>query len=443
MNNRQSFNIIAILAFTIIVMLLVSFPLHPDIYSLPSGRGHSFSPAGAGGIGTGAATNSKCSSNQIDIGGTCTSKAEVSKQIISITQGVMQKEDAKGVLLRVDVDNGTVVNTGLGDSQEGVPATPDMKFRPGSMAIPMLTTLVLQLQEQGKLSLDDTLSKWFPQYANADKVTLRMLSSVTSGYPDYIQENPPFQAALLAEPFRHWTDDELLQYAFAQPIVCDPGACFHYAHTNFIILGNVVEKITGKSITNLLQQKFLGPLGLTETNITKLPAIPSPVLHAYTSERGVYEESTGWSPSWGLGDGLIMTSTLRDMTTLIKAVGTGKLLSKESASKQVEDLSKGLPGAPGQLGYGLGVAVGNGWVLQNPVFNGYEGIAAYLPSQQLSIVIDNTHGPNAAEGTSIATDIFKALAAYLAPTNAPNTAIVQPSNCNVPTSVHRLIKRML
>ncbi len=191
-------------------MLLVSFPLHPDIYSLPSVRGHSFSPAGAGGIGTGAATNSKCSSNQIDIGGTCTSKAEVSKQIISITQGVMQKEDAKGVLLRVDVDNGTVVNTGLGDSQEGVPATPDMKFRPGSMAIPMLTTVVLQLQEQGKLSLDDTLSKWFPQYANADKVTLRMLSSVTSGYPDYIQENPPFQAAQLAEPFRHWTDDELL-----------------------------------------------------------------------------------------------------------------------------------------------------------------------------------------------------------------------------------------
>ena len=209
-----------------------------------------------------------------------------------------------------------------------------------------------------------------------------------------------------------------MQYAFAQPIVCDPGACFHYAHTNFIILGNVVEKITGKSITELLQQKFLGPLGLTETNITKLPAIPSPALHAYTSDRGVYEESTGWSPSWGLGDGLIMTSTLRDMTTLIKAVGTGKLLSNESASEQVENLSKGLPGAPGQIGYGLGVAVENGWVLQNPVFNGYQGIAAYLPSQQLSIVIDNTHGPNTAEGKSIATDIFKALAAYLAPTNA-------------------------
>jgi hypothetical protein len=114
-----------------------------------------------------------------------------------------------------------------------------------------------------------------------------------------------------------------------------------------------------------------------------------------------------------------MTSTLRDMTTLIKAVGTGKMLSNESASEQVEDLSKGLPGAPEQIGYGLGIAVGNGWVLQNPIFNGYEGIAAYLPSQQVSIVIDNTHGPNATEGKSIATDIFKALAAYLAPTSLP------------------------
>ena len=123
------------------------------------------------------------------------------------------------------------------------------------------------------------------------------------------------------------------------------------------------------------------------------------------------------------------------MTTLIKAVGTGKFLSKQSASEQFEDLSKGLEGAPGQIGYGLGIAVAATWVLQNPVFNGYAGIAAYLPSQKISIVIDNTHGPNAT-GRSIATEIYKALAAYLAPTNAPNTAVVQPSNCNVPTSVY-------
>jgi len=372
--------------------------------------------AAASPVTAGAATSANCSSKQVDIGGTCTSKKEVAQQILSITHGVMEKEDAKAVLLRVDFGDDTVVNKGLGISQEGVPATPDMKFRPGSMAIPMLTTLALQLQEQGELSLDDTLSNWYPEYPNADKVTLRMLASVTSGYPDFIQENPRFQAAQLAQVFRHWTDDELLQYAFALPVVCDPGTCFHYAHTNFILLGNVIQEVTGKSITELLQKNYLDPLGLTETKITKEPAIPAPALHAYDKERGNYEESTGWSPSWGLGDGLIMTSTLRDMTTLFEAVASGKLLSKDSVSQQIEDLSKGLPGAPGQLGYGLGIGVVNGWVVQNPIFNGYAGIAAYLKSQDISIVVENTDGPNA-QVASISTDIFKALAGYLAPNN--------------------------
>jgi D-alanyl-D-alanine carboxypeptidase len=364
--------------------------------------------AGAGG--------EQCSSNQVDIGGSCTPAAEVAREITSATRSVMSELDAKGVVLRVDVGDRTIVNRGLGISQAGSRATPEMKFRPGAMSIPMLTTIALQLQEKGRLSLDDTLSQWYPEYPNADRVTLRMLASVTSGYPDYIQENPPFQAAQLAEPFRQWTDDELLDFAFALPVVCDPGTCFHYAHTNFILLGRVIEQVTKKSVTELVQERFLRPLGMRDTKITKFPAIPPPALHAFTGERGVYEESTGWSPSWGLGNGLIMTSTARDMIKLFDAVGTGDLLSKSAAKQQVEPLSQGLPGAPSGISYGLGIVVGdNGWVFQNPIFNGYAGIVAYLPSRKISILIENTHGPNAAPGSSIATEIFKAVTGYLTP----------------------------
>jgi D-alanyl-D-alanine carboxypeptidase len=358
----------------------------------------------------------ECGSKQIDVGGKCTDVDVAVREIVSTTRSVMSAEDAKAAILRVDVGDQTIVNRGIGDSMAGSPANPRMKFRPGSMAIPMLTTIALQLQEDGRLSLDDTLSKYFTEYPNADRVTLRMLSSVTSGYPDYIQENPAFQAAQLAEPFRQWTDDELLDFAFALPVVCDPGTCFHYAHTNFILLGRVVEQVTKKSVTELIEQTFLGPLGLRDTKITKFPAIPPPALHAYTSERGVYEDSSSWSPSWGLGTGLIMTSTARDMITLIDAIGTGQLLSKSAAKQQVEPLSKGLAGAPTEINYGLGIVVGNnGWVFQNPVFNGYEGIAAYLPSQRISILIENTHGPNAVPGSSISTSIFQAITKYLTP----------------------------
>jgi D-alanyl-D-alanine carboxypeptidase len=357
-----------------------------------------------------------CGRGKFDRGGTCTSSKTGVRNILGITRAVMNKFGGRAVIVRVDVGDRTLINRAMGTSEEGVPATPNMKFRPGSMMIPLMTSLALQLQEKHKLNLEDKLSRWFPQYPNADRVTLRMLASVRSGYPDFIQENPSFQAAQLANVFYHWSDDDLLRYAFALPTVCDPGACFHYAHTNFILLGRVIEKVTGQSITTLVKKRFLGPLKMTETKITKLPAIPAPSLHAYTLGRGVYEESTGWSPSWGLGNGLIATSTARDMIKEIKAIGRGRLFSASSMRQFAAPLSRGLPGAPNRpADYGLGIVLANGWMIQNPVFNGYEGILGYLPAQKFSVLIENTHGPTADPGMSIATAIFTQLSRYLSP----------------------------
>jgi CubicO group peptidase (beta-lactamase class C family) len=357
----------------------------------------------------------RCPSGKFDRGGTCTSFASAARKVVSITRSVMAAEDAKAVILRINVGKRTLVNRGLGLSMAGVRASPKMKFRPGSMAIPLLTTLALQLQDKHRLDLDDKLSRWYPNYPNADRVTLRMLASATSGYPDYIQENPTFQAELLANVFRQWNDDELLGYAFAQPPACDPGVCFHYAHTNFILLGRVLEKVTGRSVTTLMRKRFLGPLGLRDTRISKLPDIPPPVLHAYGGERGVYEDSSFWSPSWGIGRGTVMTSTARDMIKEIRAIGTGRLVSRSARRQFLTPLSKGLPGAPRTLNYGLGILVGSGWMFQNPVFNGYAGILGYLQSRGISLLIENTDGPKAVAAESISSSIFKALTRYLTP----------------------------
>lgn len=327
----------------------------------------------------------------------------------------MAAEGAKAVILRVDVGRHPLVKRGFGESMEGVPASANMRFRPGSMTIPMLTTVLLQLQDEHKLSLDDTLSRWYPNYPNAARVTLRMLASSTSGYPDYIQGNPAFAAALLGDVFRHWTDDELLSFAFDQPLACDPGACFHYAHTNFVLLGRVVEKVTGQSMTNLITRRFLRPVGLRDTRISKLPAIPAPALHAYSNARGPYEDSTTWSPSWGLGTGLVMTSTASDMNKEIRAIGSGRLFSKTAMREFVTPYSKGLPDAPTTVDYGLGVLVADGWMFQNPQFNGYFGIQSYLPSRGISIVVENTNGPNVNEGQSISGVIARRLTQYLVP----------------------------
>ena len=360
----------------------------------------------------------RCRSGQFDRGGTCTSFRVAAGHVRHIAASVMAEEGGRAVIVRVDLGGRTLVNRAYGKSMEGVRARPDMHFRPGAMTIPMLTTLLLQLQDEHRLDLDDPLSRWYPQFPNADRVTLRMLASSTTGYPDYIQGNPPFLADFHADVFRHWTDDELLGYAFRQPLPCAPGACFHYAHTNFVILGRVVERVTRRSVTSLITRRFLRPLGMRHTRITKLPGIQAPALHAYTSDRGVYEDSTNWSPSWGIGDGMVMTSTASDMIREIRAIGSGRMFSRAARREFLTPYSRGLPGIPPVLDYGLGINFANGWIFQNPQFNGYNGILAYRPSRRFALIVENTDGPTVPPGRVVSGVIAKRITEYLTPGRA-------------------------
>jgi len=357
----------------------------------------------------------RCPRGQFDRDGECTSYKAAVRSILGITRSQMATQDAKAVIVRVDIGNRTLINRGLGVSMEGVPVSPKMNFRVGAMSIPFQTTIALQLQDEGRLDLDDKLARWFPQFPNADRVTLRMLASATSGYPDTIQENPAFQAAQLANVFYNWNDAELLRYAFALPPVCAPATCFHYAHSNFIVLGKVLEKVTHQSMTKLMRKRFLKPLGMRDTRMSKLPGMPQPVLHAYSSERGSYEDSTYWSPSWGIGRGVLMTSTARDMIKGIRAVGTGRFVSRSGLRQLLTPYSRGLAGAP-PFDYGLGVLQDNtGWFFANPQVNGYIGILAYFPRRDISIVVENTNGPATAPGKSTSGAIFAELTKYLTP----------------------------
>jgi D-alanyl-D-alanine carboxypeptidase len=291
-----------------------------------------------------------------------------------------------------------------------------MHFRIGSMAIPYLTTLLLQLQDKGRLSIDDRLSKWFPELPNADRITLKMLANSTSGYADYVQRNPEFVDVLLANVFRQWTEDELLAYAFAQPAACEPGTCFNYSHANFIILGKVLRKVTGRSVARLMRRRILRPLGLRNTHISALPAIPRPALHAYSSDRGVYEDSTFWSPSWTIGRGVIMTSTVRDVVKAAAAIGTDRLLSRRAAAQQVAPFTVGLSGMTPAFYYGLGINVVPPWRFQNPFLNGYSGAMAYLPPKRISIAVASTKGEAGSRvDKGFSEVIFAQIGNYLAP----------------------------
>ena len=359
-----------------------------------------------------------CPTGQIRTASGCRSFAAAGRHVRAIVQKSFKENGLKAVLARVDVGERTLAALSPGESMAGAPATLKMHFRIGSMAIPYLIDLLFQLQDQGRLSLDDPISKWDPQLPNAEDVTLRMLASSTSGYPDWIQENPAFQKELIADPFKQWTAQELLDSAFAQPLPCDPGQCFHYAHTNFIILSRVIRKETGEPLVQLLRERIFAPLGLRETEISGFPAIPEPVLHAYGSLRGPYEDSTYWSPSWGISKNLLMTSTIGDVIKSAKALGEGRLVSRRASRERIEPITVGLfPKFTGkQLYYGLGVDVANGWLIQNPVQNGWDSIMAVLPSRRIAMALVVTEGPEAAQSaTNFSETLLKQLTEYFTP----------------------------
>jgi CubicO group peptidase (beta-lactamase class C family) len=359
-----------------------------------------------------------CSNGRIRTASGCKSFAAAGRDVRAIVLKAFRENGLKAVLARVDVGDRTLAALSPGNSMAGTPANLKMHFRIGSMAIPYLIDLLLQLQDQGRLSLDDPISKWFPKVLNAKTVTLRMLASATAGYPDWIQENPTFQKALVANPFRQWTSKELLDSAFAQPPPCDPGKCFHYAHTGFIILGRVVRQERGEPLAQLIRKRIFRPLGLRDTDISGLPAMPEPVLHSYVSLRGPYEDSTYWSPSWGISQDLLMTSTIGDVMTSVKALGEGRLVSRRAARERVKPITVGLsPEFTGkQLYYGLGMEIANGWLVQNPDQNGWESIMAVLPSRRIAIALSITEGLEASKSSTDFDELLlKELTQYFAP----------------------------
>jgi CubicO group peptidase (beta-lactamase class C family) len=117
---------------------------------------------------------------------------------------------------------------------------------------------------------------------------------MTSGYVDYVIGNTEFEEALYKDPFRAWEPDQHLGFATSKPLLYEPGTNWNYAHTNYVLLGRALEKATGQQMPELLRDKVLRPLGLSNTANSFTPQIPAPVLHAFPERTPTGAENTNW-----------------------------------------------------------------------------------------------------------------------------------------------------
>jgi len=275
---------------------------------------------------------------------------------------------------------------------------------------------------------------------------LKMLANQTSGYPDF-ETDPKWLAAWTADPFHIWTFEERVKYAFARPVQFAPGTNWSYAHTNFMILGEVLAKIGNRPLDALLREKVLIPMGLKNTVASRVSEIPSPVLHGFDSERrtalkipanvAFYEESTFWNGQWGTPMGANQTTTIDDLITTAVKVGTGALLSNSSYEAMTGPNLLGFgkkqdncaPSCFTQINvynYGLGIVRSGSWILQNPLLGGYSATEAYLPSKKIAIAVATTFAPEAFDSQgnykNSSDTVFRLIGAYVAPDDPPPRA---------------------
>lgn len=307
------------------------------------------------------------------------------------------------------------------------PMRPRLQVPIGSVTKTLTGTLVLQQVQRGRLRLQDQMSKWFPSYPKARKITVAMLLNMSSGIADYVNGHiKRLTAQQRAHPKKRVSPGRFIWGAARMPRAFRaPGSQFSYSNTNTFILGRILEKSTGRSLNDLLQARLLDPLGMTRTYLDMTGDLWPPHAQTYSTMYGEIHggpallRTTNWSLSMGWAAGGL-ASTGPDLQTWAHALGTGDgVLSR--ALRRTRTKHCVVSGSNGVLNqeYCLGVAVlrevSSGEVVSywhNGTMLGATSYVAYFPRTQATLVVQaNQDAQTGDAGLTIPDKFFAEIAA--------------------------------
>lgn len=310
----------------------------------------------------------------------------LSQRLDSAIENTMKQASVPGAMVGIWGPGGTYVKAfGVADKATGAPMETDFYSRIGSLTKTFTVTGVLQLVDDGKVGLDDPIVKYVDGVPDGDRITIRELARMQSGLANYTASEE-FQKTFFADPRAQFTPEQLLGYAFAMPATFPPGEGFQYSNTNTTLLGLVVEKVSGMSLPDYIDDEILAPLKMDQTSFPTDNAFPEPHAQGYTIQTADGKEATAtdWDPSWGWAAGA-MISTLDDLRIWGPALATGTLLTPETQQQRLETVNA--PGYPPDVGYGLGLFNAAGWIGHNGSLPGYQTVTVYLPERATTLVI--------------------------------------------------------
>jgi D-alanyl-D-alanine carboxypeptidase len=304
---------------------------------------------------------------------------------------------------------------GVGDASTQEPFDPGAVVRIASVSKTFVATVVLQLASEGMLSLDGTVDAFIPGITGGDRITVRHLLSMSSGVWEFTGD-ADLMARWSADPVMPWTVDDTVVHIAGKPAQFEPGAKTIYTDSNYILLGRIVEKVTGSSLADQIEERIVTPLGLTSTAMPSAEdtGVPEPHQQGY---RPVGDGATGPNVelvpiseinpeiAWAAGS---MTSTMSDLVIWAQALADGRLLTEEMQAKRLD--SEFMDGS--NIEYGLGIQRFGDFIGHGGAIFGYNTTMMRMPERDVTVVIVGNGSSNASGGTL---DIFAFLIQTLFP----------------------------
>ena len=295
------------------------------------------------------------------------------------------KADAPGATVIVVKDGKPVLRRayGMADTAKGVKMTPDMALRLGSLTKQFTSTAILMLAEEGKLSVDDDITRHLPDYpTRGKKITIEHLLTHTSGIRSYTSK--PDYVANMA---RDLTVAQMIDSFKNDPLEFEPGSQYRYNNSGYFLLGAIIEKIAGQSYASFLEGSIFRPLGMHDTYYEGVARGKAPVAAGHTRSATGFGAARPLSMTQPYAAGSLV-STVDDLANWDAAIASGKLLKPASWQRAFTPyrLSDGKPTGYG-YGWGISRVQGEAAIGHSGGINGFSTHALRLPEQKLYVAV--------------------------------------------------------
>ncbi len=342
------------------------------------------------------------------------SAAQLSQRLDSIAGAPVRSGSVAGLAVAVVRGRDTLLLKGYGfaDIENQVPVTPQTVFRIGSVTKQFTSAAVMQLVEQGKVSLDDDITKYIPRYpTRGQQITVRHLMNHTSGIPSYTDVGA--FGAMIRSDLSH---ESLVALISPMSLMFEPGANFYYNNTGYYMLGMLIEQVTGKKYGEYLDEKLFRPNGLTGTTYCDTRRIIPRRAHGYDRDQTGLVNTTFISMDLPYAAGSLC-STVGDLVAWTSKLASGAVVSQGSYREMTSPV-KLTSGRPMNYGFGLSADTmrGHRVVQHGGGINGFISSLVHLPDDSLIVTVLTNTTPSPSDGVAMA--LVRAVLGLPAPTPA-------------------------